>query len=147
MSPTFIDKAKELAPTATFFKGDFLNYKFPVTFDFIFSFSVFQYIEVSALHSFFYKIATDLNNGGIFYMQYPHAVRYKDLFYPDLSYIKYSPELIEKIASKYLKIIQHQHYFDNRKVGKYDKQHYHYPNDDNRTDTIQNMYLLIAQKH
>lgn len=147
MNSKFIEKAKELVPDCTFYLGNYLKIIIDQKFDFIYSFSVFQYIERSKLRLFFDKIYQNLNKGGVCFISYPHATTFKDTLYPDLSYIRYSPKTIEKIVKKQFVIIEHKHFYDDRKVSRYDHNPYFFPDgNNNRLDTAMNCYLLILQK-
>jgi SAM-dependent methyltransferase len=147
MNNKFIEKAKELVPDCTFYLGNYLKTEIKQKFDFIYSFSVFQYIERSQLHFFFDKIYRNLNKGGICFISYPHATTFKDTLYPNLSYIRYSPKTIENVVKKQFKIIEHKHFYDDRIVGRYDHKPYFFPDgNNNRLDTAMNGYVLILQK-
>ncbi len=137
--------AKKQVPQAGFVQGDFISARFDGSFDLIYSIGVLIYISRSDLPAFFEKVNAHLNSGGVFFLSYPHAIRFMDLFYPNLRYIQYSPRLIEKMARKYFKILKHEHIVDGRKVGSYDKDPF--TTDHSRNNrTYQNSYLLIAQK-
>lgn len=147
MNPDFIRKAKTLVPKAHLIEGDFLSAQIPGTFKLIYSSSVLMYIERSQIKAFFDKIYQLLDQDGFLCIHYPHALQWKDLLYHDLSYIRYSPAFLEKILGDTFSIIKHEHLYDQRKVKKYDHFHYYYPDGTNkRLDTLQNSYILIAQK-
>ena len=147
LNSAFLDKAASVVPGAILIKGNYLNEVIDTRFDFIFSFGVFMYFERSRLDFFLDKINEQLSPGGIFYLQYSHAVHLKDLFYPDLSYIKHSPYFLEKKAAKKFDVIEHHHFYDDRKVKYYDDKHYFFPDGTNtRVDTVLNTYLLVLRK-
>ena len=146
---TGIDLNKEMIETgrnyvrnAEFIYADFLTYFFGKKFNYIYSISVLEFIPPSQLDAFFSKIASLLNEGGVLLLNYPHALSREHLKYPDLYYIEYSPQVIEKVAAKYLNIRQHHHAFDGRIIEDYDRQPY-----DPGTRTFKNGYLLIAEKN
>ena len=145
---TGIDINKEMihagpryVPGAVFIYDNFLTRKFEEQFHYIYSISVLEFIPPSKLNAFFEKVAALLHDEGILFLHYPHALSPKALSYPDLYYIEYAPELIEKTAARYLTVMEHRHAFDNRIIGKYDTHPY---SPGHRT--FKNGYLLIAQK-
>jgi len=147
LNKPFLEKAKQLIKNGVFINGNYLKIKLDEKMNLIYLFSVLMYIEPSNINKFFKKISNDLAENGILFIQYPHALQLKDIFFYDLSYVRYSPFLIEKIAKKYFTIIEHKHFFDDRKVNIYDSKYYYFPDGKNsRLDTLQNTYLLIAKK-
>lgn len=147
MNPIFVKVAREKLAHAHIVQGDFLRTQISGKFTMIYSSSVLMYIERSKIKMFFDKIYELLEEGGIVLIHYPHALQLKDLLYSDLSYIRYSPQFIEKTLIDKFEIMKHQHMFDGRKVDRYDPVHYYYPDGkNNRLDTLQNTYLLIAKK-
>lgn len=147
MNPEFVKIAQENLPKAHIIEGEFLSTPISGKFSLIFSSSVLMYIEKSNIINFFNKIYELLEEGGVVFIHYPHALQLKDLFYHDLSYIRYSPAFLEKILGEKFHIIKHEHMFDGRKVGRLDKVHYYYPDGKNsRLDTLQNTFMLIAKK-
>lgn len=148
LNAAFLEKAKQLVPNATYYLGSFLDkFEGDKKFDLLSCFSVMMYIEPSRIEEFFDKMYNMLNKDGFVFIQYIHALSYRDLFYPDITYIKYSPERIEKIVSKKFSIIKHEHFYHSHKVGKYDLKRNYFPDgQENRLDSIENSYLLILQK-
>lgn len=144
----FLDKAEQSLPKAHLFNDNYITgFKSPRKFNLICSFSVTMYIEPSRIKLFFDKIFDDLNPGGYVFIQYSQAMKFGDLLYPDLTYIKYSPRRLDKIVAKKFRIIKHEHFYDGRKVNWYDGMHYYFPDGTNtRLDTLENSFLLIAQK-
>ena len=128
-------------PGAVFIYDNFLTRKFSEKFHYIYSISVLEFIPPSKLDEFIRKVVSLLHEGGVLFLHYPHALSAEALSYPDLYYIEYSPELIEKTVSRYLSILSHEHAFDHRKITDYDHQPYQ-PGQ----RTFKNGYLLIAQK-
>jgi SAM-dependent methyltransferase len=144
---SYIDAAITLVPKAKYLCGSFLTTNVPNQYELIYSFSVFMYFERSSLPPFFDKIYRLLSDDGLFYLHYPHSVRFWDLLYPDLSYIKYSPNLLEKMVSERFEIVIHKHFFDERTVNYFDRIPYFFPDGNNtRLDTIRNSYLLVLKK-
>jgi SAM-dependent methyltransferase len=147
LNKKFLEIAKEVNPNANFYYGNYFNYDFQKQFDLIYLFGVLMYFEPSKLEDFFKRSHELLKENGIFYIQYQHAVRYVDLYYPDLSYVKYSPAVMAKHAAKYFEIEVHEHAFDGRKFNDYDRHPYYFPDGtERRTDTNLNNYLMIARK-
>ena len=146
MNSLFLEQAKKHIPECKFYYGDFQTAVFENKFDAIYSVSVLQYIVPSNLQAFFDKAYDLLNDNGILLLDYSHALSKKDIYYSDLSFVRYSPALIEKKAYKF-SIIMHSHFFDTeKKIMQYDKSPYFFPDSKIRIDTIQNSYLLVAQK-
>lgn len=148
LNERFIEKAQQLVPSANFVAGSYMKDYRPIAkLDLICSFSVLEYIEPSGLKDFFKQIYFDLQPSGYVFMLYPHALTFLDLMYPDITYIKYSPRAIERAAKERFNIIRHEHFYDGRKLGLYDRKHYYYPDTDpKRLDTIENNSILILQK-
>lgn len=148
LNRSFLDKAELYLPKAHLFKGNYItSFKTPRKFNLICSFSVTMYIEPSRMRLFFDKIYNDLNPGGYVFIQYSQAMNFTDLFYPDLTYIKYSPRRINTIVSRKFIVVKHEHFYDGRKVGWFDNKHYYFPDGTNsRLDTLENSFLLILQK-
>lgn len=145
INQSMIDEAKKNVPNATYYTGNFIDINIHQKFDFIYCIGVLIYISRNDLDVFIKKTYDLLNNGGILYLNYPHAISVGDLLYKDLTYIQYSPKLIEKLINPYFTIIQHQHAFDGRIVEIYDKKPYKNLNP-NTNRTYKNSYLLIAKK-
>lgn len=147
LNDPFLKVAKHAVPSAKFIKGDYMKIDLEEKYDLIITLGFLMYIEPSTLKDFFQKLNQDLNIGGKIFFQYSHALLLKDVLYSDLSYVRYSPTHIEKVISPFFNIIEHKHFFDNRTVENYDRDRYYFPNGkNNRVDTIQNTYLLIAEK-
>lgn len=147
LNQDFLDVAKGLVPGVNTKHGDYLNLDFNEKFDLIISIGVLMYIEPSSLKKFFKKMNNDLNRGGKIFFQYSHALLLIDIYYSDLSYVRYTPRYIEKTIAPFFDVIEHKHFFDDRIVQKYDKEKYYFPNGKrNRVDTVRNSYMLIAQK-
>lgn len=136
-----IERGREYVPNAELIQADFLKLQLNKKFDLVYSVSVLEFIPPSRLTEFLKKIHDTLNPGGYLFIHYPHALSKKDLYYPDLYYIEYSPAVLEKTAKKFFDIIDHKHGYDDRKVNDYDTKPY---NPGQRT--YKNGYLLIARK-
>jgi SAM-dependent methyltransferase len=96
-----IDRGNLDFPSVHFIYGNFLDYSFKNKFKLIYCISVIEFIPPSKLDSFFKKIADNLEDAGYLYLNYPPALKKEDLYYPDLYYIEYTPNSIEKSISKY----------------------------------------------
>ncbi len=140
LNSEMINAGKKYMPKANLILDDFITHTFNKKFNLIYSVSVLEFIPPSKLKFFFEKVASLLENNGMLFLHYPHALNAIDLYFPDLYYIEYSPELIESIATNKFTIQSHQHGWDNRKVSKYDLTPYQ-PG----IRTFKNGYLLIAK--
>jgi len=137
-----VAKGKQYAPNVTFILNDFLDEEFNIKFKLIFTIGVLEFIPPGLLSKFFEKIYSLLDDNGILYINYPHALSKKALYFPDLYFIEYSPRYIEKLSLKYkFTILEHQHVFDGRKIITFDNKPY-LPG----TRTFKNGYNLIAKK-
>jgi SAM-dependent methyltransferase len=147
MNAAFLEIAKTNVPEAKLIQGNYLEMNFHEKFAFIYANFMLMYIERSRLELFFKKLSEDLEAEGVIFISYVHALQFRDILYHDLSYIRYSPALIEKTAMKYFSIVRHEHLYDQRKIKFYDSKHYYFPDgNNNRLDTAQNSYVLIALK-
>ncbi len=145
INESMISEAKKNVPQATYYTGNFIDITINQKFDFIYCIGVLIYIGRNDLDVFIKKVYNLLNDGGTFYLNYPHAITLGDLYYSDLTYIQYSPKLIGKLIHPYFNIQVHHHAFDGRKVDNYDKTPYKSLNP-NTNRTYKNSYLLIAKK-
>jgi 2-polyprenyl-3-methyl-5-hydroxy-6-metoxy-1,4-benzoquinol methylase len=141
VSEAMIKTAKENLPNNTFYLGNFIDYNFDKKYDAIYSISVLEYVPVSKIHDFFKKCSSLLNENGIIFIQYPHALCKADLYYPDRNYICYSPSLITDVASNYFTVIENKQSYDGRDTCYYDLKPYPTP-----SKIFTNGYLLIAKK-
>lgn len=145
LNPNMINLCKKNVPEALYCIGDFMSIEFKTPFKFIYCIGMLIYIPKYQIEHFIKKVYSLLDDKGIFYLNYPHAISLLDTWYNDLTYIRYSPQFIEKIIAPYFTIIKHEQAFDGRKIVNYDKQPYKSLNP--ATDrTYKNSYLLIAQK-
>ncbi len=145
MNTGMCELAQQSCPSATIIQGNFLIDEIGVPFDLIYSIGVLEYIERSALDRFFQKIARSLHPGGMVFINYPHAVSRWDLWYPDLTYIQFSPPLVQKIASRHLEIVEHRHSIDQRSVGQIDETPYASQNAQTNK-SFRNSTVLIARR-
>ncbi len=136
-----IDRGKLDFPSVHFIYGNILDCNFKNKFKLIYCISVIEFIPPSKLDSFFRKIADNLEDGGYLYLNYPPALKKEDLYYPDLYYIEYTPNYIEKSIEKYFEIIKHEHAFDGRKFKYFDPKPY-----GNGERIFKNAYVLTAKK-
>ena len=141
-----LNEAKKNAPKAHVIHGDFSKLNFQLKFNFIYCIGVLIYVPTSGIKNFFQKIYDSLEPNGILYLNYPQAISWLDVIYNDLTYINYSPGVIEKLIEPYFKIIKHEQAFDGRKIEVYDKTPYKSLNPLTKR-TYKNSYLLIAQKN
>ena len=141
ISENMLASANKLLPNNKLYFGNFLAINFKDKYQAIYSISVLEYIPVSKIAAFFKKCADCLEENGLLFIQYPHALRKLDLFYPDRNYINYSPAFINKMASSYFTIIENKHSYDQRDTCKYDTKPY-----PTKSKTFKNGYLLIALK-
>jgi SAM-dependent methyltransferase len=140
LNSEMINAGKKYMPKANLLLDDFTTHSFNKKFNLIYSVSVLEFIAPSKLKLFFEKVASLLQNNGMLFLHYPHALKSIDLYFPDLYYIEYSPELIESIATNKFTIQSHHHGWDNRTVSNYDL----YPYQPG-IRTFKNGYLLIAK--
>jgi len=139
INPQMIESARRNIEGAKLILGDFLGHDFDRKFKMIYSVSVLEFIPPSKLRAFFRKAHHLLEEGGVLFIHYPHALKYKDTLYPDLFYIEYSPRKVENELKNNYKIIKHQHGFDGRTIDLYDPKPY-----EPGIRTFKNGYLLIA---
>ncbi|MBL7922867.1 MAG: class I SAM-dependent methyltransferase [Bacteroidia bacterium] len=128
-------------PSARIVHANFLDYDFETKFKLIYSISVLEFIPPSRLRAFFRKIHLLLEEDGIVFLHYPHALRFIDTLFPDLYYIEYSPRRVENALKNNFKIIRHQHGYDGRKIDLYDPKPY-----EPGIRTFKNGYLLVAMR-
>jgi len=145
ISEGMLKLAQRELPYAKFYPGDFMKIQFEEKLHLIYCIGVLIYISRTELDDFFRKAHDLLEPGGIFFLHYPHAIHWCDLFYPDLRYIQYSPALIQQTASKKFNILEHHHGFDGRVIHKYDEHPYKSTNP-LTNKTYKNSYLLIAKR-
>ena len=143
------DKMLELArknnPNAIFYEGEFLSQKIDIKFNLIYSVGVMQYISRGEIIRFFDKIYDLLENNGIVFISYPHALSAIDLSFPDINYINYSPSFLNEILSKKFTLLQNKHVVDDRSITDYDKTPYK-PSIASMDKIYKNSSILVAQK-
>jgi SAM-dependent methyltransferase len=145
INPGMCQLARESVPHATILEGDFTELDAGGDFDLVYSIGVFMYICRMDVDRFFAKVHRSLRIGGIFFLNYQHALSLWDLAYPDLTYIQYSPVFVERIAKRYLEIVEHRHAFDDRRIGLYDRTP-HQSLNPNTSKTFLNASVLIARR-
>ncbi len=145
ISAKMIELAKKNNPTANFYEGEFLPANITQTFTLIYSVGMMMYVSRSDLRKFFDKIYNLLDKDGILFISYSHAIARKDLFYPDINYIQYSPALLSKVASERFTVLQNKHVVDDRILDSYDKFPYK-PTIAGMDRTYINSSILIVQK-
>lgn len=147
LNQSFLAKARGVIPDGTFIPGDYMTCPLEKQFDMVYLVSVIQYIEPSRIVGFFRKTAGHLKRGGVLLVNYSHALGWRDLLYPDLRYVRYSPRKIRRLASREFEIVRHSHLMDEREVDRFDPNHYYFPDGtDTRTDTNLNTCVLVARK-
>jgi predicted TPR repeat methyltransferase len=145
INPGMCQLARASVPHATILEGDFADVQPGSDFDLIYSIGVFVYICRMDVDRFFAKVHRSLRVGGMFFLNYQHALSLWDLAYPDLTYMQYSPLFVERMAKRYLEIVDHRHAFDDRRIGLYDSTPYRSLNP--TTDrTFLNASVLIARR-
>lgn len=145
INSAMIEASKKLIPNVDYRTGDLLELELKNNFNFIYCIGMLVYIPKNKIQRFIEKIYYLLAPKGILYLNYPHAISKLDTLYNDLTYIKYSPQFIEKIIEPYFNILKHEQAFDGRKVTSYDQKPYLSLNE-NTDRTYKNSYLLVAQK-
>jgi SAM-dependent methyltransferase len=140
-----LELAKKNNPRANFYEGEFLSTNIGSKFDLIYSVGMLQYISKGEIKPFFEKIFSLLNKDGIAFISYPHAINIKDLFYPDINYINYSPLFLKHLILDKFMIIQNKHVIDDREILGFDKTPY-FPSIKGFDKTYRNSSILIAQK-
>jgi len=144
---TGVDISEELTavarrenPDVEFHVGDFMTVDVGRDYAMIYSIGMLMYIPPGQLSPFFSRVHDLLRPGGIFFLQYTHALRWLDLWYPNISYIKYSPHKIERCARRFFLIDEHHHSFWPEKTVRF------YDRDPFPKDSFVNGYLLVARK-
>lgn len=146
INQSMLDIAKKRFPESEFIYGDFLKAKLQDKYDFIYCVGVLQYFYPSQIPALFAKISSLLNDQGVFFVNFPHALGQEDLRYPNLSYVQYSPELLRKAASGHFSIIFDLHTTDGRFIREYDETPHENPVDKGER-TYLNSYTLIFKKN
>jgi SAM-dependent methyltransferase len=143
LNSSFLDKCKVNYPHVNTREGNYLDLGYEnESFDLIISISVIEYIPPNRIRSFFEKIYRELKPNAYLIVQYPHALTWGDRFYSDLSYVSYTPEVIERKLGEKFRVLLHEHSFDKRKVKGIDKIRYGIGGKRSFCDGM----ILIAQK-
>jgi hypothetical protein len=101
---------------------------------------VICYVPPSCLSGFFACVAAQLEEGGLIFVQYPHALRRTDLWNPDLLYTKYSPKYLSRVAADWFDMLEHHHSFHSDKIVEdFDPEPF-------PMDSFVNGYLYIGRK-
>jgi SAM-dependent methyltransferase len=137
--------ARETCPQAKILNETFLSQELTGPFHLIYSISVLMYVGRTNLDPFFRKISQLLVPGGMLLINYSHAISRWDLWYPDLSYIQYSPRLIQHIVSRHLEVVDHRHAVDDRSIDLVD-QHPYLSQNSTSNKSFRNSSLLIARR-
>lgn len=137
--------ARQQVPNATFHVGDFLESNIPGRFDFVYCIGVLVYVPRVDLRRMFDKVHELLVPGGTFYLNYPHAISLGDVFYRDLTYIQYSPNVVQRAARRLFEVELHEHGFDGRRIAMYDRAPYVSLNSQT-TKTYKNSSRLVCRK-
>jgi hypothetical protein len=93
----------------------------------LYAVSVLQYIGRTRIGRFFEKVADRLEPRGAFFLCYHHFRAPRDLWYPDLTYIQYSPRLVERLSARCIAVIDHVQAVDGRLIGLYARRPYRSP--------------------
>lgn len=136
-----IERGKQDFPNVEFIQTSFLNFKASKKYKFIYCISVLEFIPPSKLNLFFENINECLDKDGYLFLHYPPAIKKENLSYPDLYYIEYAPQVIEKHACQYLSIIKHEQAIDGRTFEYFDPTPY-----GNGQRVFLNGYLMLAKK-
>jgi SAM-dependent methyltransferase len=145
LSPGMCRIARQTVSHARILEGDALMLPLREKFDLLYAVSVLQYIGRTRIGRFFEKVADQLEAGGVFFLCYHHALAPRDLLYPDLNYLQYSPRLVERLAARHFTVMEHGQAFDERPIGLYDRRPYRsqIPGIDK---TFLNSSVLVARK-
>jgi hypothetical protein len=86
------------------------------------------------------RVADLLNDDGLLFLQYPHAICRQDLWRPNLLYTKYSPRAVERTAEEFFETVEHRHsFYEDHPVETYDR-------DPFPRDSFVNGYLYLGRK-
>jgi SAM-dependent methyltransferase len=140
-----IAAAKQQVPNVVFYQGDLSTLIIPEKFNLIYCIGVLIYIPPTQLKPFIEKIHSLLQNNGILYLNFPHAISYWDTWFKDITYVQYSPAYLRKLLSPYFEIEIDRHAFDERFIESYDETPYKSLNPGTNR-TYKNSYLLVAKK-
>lgn len=145
INASMIAAAKQQVPAAVFYQGDLTTLMIPGNFKMIYCIGVLIYIPPTQLKAFIEKMHALLNENGMLYLNFPHAISYWDTWFKDITYVQYSPAYLRELLAPYFEIEIDRHAFDGRFIESYDKTPYKSLNPD--TDrTYKNSYLLVAKK-
>lgn len=141
-----LDRAKKNCPDATLLKESIMECSLEKSsIDIVYSIGAIQYFGRKNLPKIIEKLSGVMSENGILFISYPHAVSRRDTLYPDINYIQYSPERLNKLLSPHFAVLDHFHTTRKDFIGKYD----HSPfNDINSVydKSYVNSSIVIAQK-
>ena len=145
INESMVEIASKRLPGSEFLQGDFLKIHLNEKYNAVYCIGALQYFYPSQLNAFFLKVSSILNPGGIFFVNFPHALNVADTKFPDLSYISYSPERVRNVGLKQFDIIYDKHTLDDKRVKYFDDKPYENPiNKELRT--YMNSYTLVFKK-
>lgn len=145
INPDMLANARNHTSVSETFCGSYIHIHIPFKYKLIYCIGVLVYIPPYDLKAFFGKLYDNLEDGGVLYLNYPHALSWLDVVYNDMTYVQYSPNVIEQELKDKFDIVKHEHAFDGRTIGSYDEAPYQSLNP-NTNRTYKNSYLLIAKK-
>ena len=93
----------------------------------------------------FKKLHDKLKPGGVLYISYPHATSYKHTAYFDITYLSYSPKVMDKLLQNNFEVEDHFHSTKKTFVGKYDRAPHRNP-DSQFDKSYVNSSIVIARK-
>ena len=145
ISPGMIEFAQKEVPKGNFHVGDFLDVDVDTTFDLIFSVGTIVYFNKGSMKRVKDKLARLLNPNGLLFISYPHAISKKDLYYPDITYIQYSPNYIEKLFEENFEILSSYRAIDKKKIGDFDDSPFQNPKGAHLR-TYMNSSIIVMRK-
>ena len=146
MSESMLERARINCPSADVKIEDIYESNFPEnSFDMIYTVGAIQYFGRKRLPSIFEKLHKMLKPGGVVMISYPHATSKKDCWYSDISYLSYSPVVMDKLLSKKFDVEEHFHIARKPFVGKYDQDPHTIPGSQWNKSYV-NSSIVIARK-
>ena len=140
ISSTLTEIARQTCPKADFIVGDILESHIGGDFALVYCIGVLGYVPPGQLRAYFQRVHFALADGGILFLQYPHAITWSSLLHPNLLYTKYSPRAVRRCAEEFFEIVEHRHsFYDDHAVETYDRNPF-------PRDSFVNGYLLIGRK-
>ncbi|MCH2232332.1 MAG: class I SAM-dependent methyltransferase [Crocinitomicaceae bacterium] len=145
ITPGMIELAQKEIPEGKFYLGDFVSQSFEGKFNFIFSVGTLMYIGRTDIKRFKIKIDRILETNGYVFISYPHAISKKDLGYPDLFYVQYSPEYLEELFGTDYNVEYHARAVDEKTFKDFDHEPFIHP-DNPAYKTYKNSSIIILSK-